>query len=61
MLRFILKKVREDVAELQKLIDENIQEEQLIGRAAFRIPFVGWAKLIFFEHLRPEGERGVCE
>lgn len=41
--------------------DKDITNEQLIGRAIFRIPFVGWAKLIFFEHLRPEGERGVCE
>lgn len=44
-------------------VDEReIKEEQLVGKAVFRItPWFGWAKLIFFEHLKPESERGFCK
>lgn len=44
-------------------VDEReIKEEQLVGKAVFRItPWVGWLKLVFFEHLRPESERGFCK
>jgi len=38
----------------------NIQKEQIIGKALFRVPFVGWVKLIFFEGLRSPQERGFC-
>ncbi|MFA5071618.1 MAG: signal peptidase I [Candidatus Pacearchaeota archaeon] len=43
-------------------VDEReITEEQLVGKSIFRItPWFGWAKLIFFEHLRSESERGFC-
>ncbi len=43
-------------------VDEtNISENQLVGKAIFRIPSVGWIKLIFFEPFRnPEG-RGFCK
>lgn len=42
-------------------IDEtNIAEEQIIGKSVFRIPYLGWIKLIFFEPLRSTGERGFC-
>jgi signal peptidase I len=40
----------------EKVIDEN----QIIGKALFKIPFVGWIKLIFFEGNRPSNERGFC-
>jgi len=44
-------------------IDEiNIKENQLVGKAVFRIaPYVGWTKLIFFEPFRAKEERGLCE
>ncbi len=44
-------------------IDEtNIKQEQIIGKAVpLKIPFIGWAKLIFYEPLRPESERGFCQ
>lgn len=44
-------------------IDEReIRSGQLVGKAVFRIaPFVGWAKLIFFEGSRPASERGFCK
>ena len=43
-------------------VDEtNIQEEQIISRAKIRIPYLGWAKLIFFEPKRPKDQRGLCK
>jgi hypothetical protein len=43
-------------------VDERkITEEQLIGKAVFRIaPGIGWIKLIFFESSRSSSERGFC-
>jgi signal peptidase I len=41
--------------------EKIIRESQIIGKAQFRIvPYLGWGKLIFFEYLKPEGERSVC-
>jgi len=43
-------------------VDEReIMGEQLVGKAVLRItPWFGWVKLVFFEGLRPESERGLC-
>ena len=40
--------------------ERAISEEQIIGKAVFRIPFIGWAKLFFFEWGRPASQRGMC-
>ncbi len=40
--------------------EQSINSDTLIGRAVFRIPYVGWIKLIFFEPFRTDGERGFC-
>jgi hypothetical protein len=41
----------------EKVINEN----QVVGKARADIaPFVGWAKLIFFEHAKYPEERGFC-
>lgn len=40
--------------------EKEIKEEQIIGKALFKIPFVGWAKLIFFEGMRSPNDRGLC-
>lgn len=46
----------------QLSIEKSISENQIIGRAVFRIaPYLGWGKLIFFEPLRAESERGLCQ
>jgi len=46
----------------QLSVEKEIQENQIIGKAVFKIaPCLGWGKLIFFEHLRPASERGLCE
>lgn len=43
-------------------VEKEIKEDQLMGKAVFRItPSLGWVKLIFYEKLRPEYERGFCE
>ena len=43
-------------------VEKKISQEQLIGKAVFKImPYAGWVKLIFYEPFRPEGERGFCD
>jgi len=47
---------------LLKVNEIEIKSEQLIGKATFRItPYLGWGKLIFFEHLKLKSERGICK
>lgn len=42
-------------------IDEtNIPQEDVLGKAALKIPYLGWVKLIFFEFSRPKEQRGFC-
>jgi signal peptidase I len=41
--------------------DENISKDQIIGKALFKVPFIGWAKLIFFEAGRSDDDRGLCK
>lgn len=46
----------------QLSIEMEISEEQLVGKAVVKIfPFIGWGKLVFYEHLRLPNERGFCE
>ena len=40
--------------------DKNIPEEKLVGKALFKIPLIGWVKLIFFEGGRADNEKGLC-
>jgi signal peptidase I len=40
--------------------EKSIDSEDVIGRALFKIPAIGWAKLIFFESSRGNGNRGLC-
>jgi signal peptidase I len=45
----------------QLSFEKSISEDQIVGKASFRIaPLIGWAKLIFFEPARPANERGFC-
>jgi len=45
----------------QLSIEKQIKEEQIIGKAVFRLaPYLGWGKLIFFEFGRSSSERGMC-
>ncbi len=41
--------------------EKSILDEQVFGKAVFRIPFIGWVKLFFFDILKPASERGFCK
>jgi|SRR3989344_4526193 len=42
--------------------EKNIKENQLVGKAIFKLaPYIGWGKLIFFEFNRYSSDRGFCE
>ena len=46
----------------QLSVEKEINSDQLIGKAVFRItPWLGWAKLIFYEPMRSEAEKGFCD
>jgi hypothetical protein len=46
----------------QLTVETDITEEQIVGRAVFDIiPYVGWAKLVFYEHSKPVNEKGFCQ
>lgn len=45
----------------QLSFEHDISENDIMGRAAFRIvPYIGWAKLVFFENQKPVDQRGLC-
>jgi len=45
----------------QLYVEQNINQNQLVGKPVADIaPWVGWIKLIFFEHTKPAQERGFC-
>jgi hypothetical protein len=43
-------------------VEQKISQEQLVGKAVFKIvPYLGWSKLIFYEKARIPQERGFCK
>lgn len=44
----------------QLSVEKEISKDQILGKALFRIPHIGWAKLIFFEFRKSPNERGLC-
>ena len=40
--------------------EKSITEEQVYGKAIFKIPAIGWIKLIFFDWKNPISSRGFC-
>jgi len=51
----------EDNNDQQLSVEKEISEDQLVGKPIAIIgPYLGWAKLVFFETQRPEYERGFC-
>lgn len=40
--------------------EEIINEKNVVGKAVFKVPFIGWIKLIFFDWMKPENQRGFC-
>ena len=45
---------------IYKIDETQTSSSQVIGSAVLKIPHLGWAKLIFFDWQKPEGERGFC-
>lgn len=41
-------------------IEQRITPDRFKGRAVFRIPYLGWVKLIFFDWRNPPSARGLC-
>lgn len=44
-----------------KDIETDISQEQIVGKAMFKIPAIGWIKLIFFEPFKDPSQRGFCK
>ncbi len=45
----------------EKGTDETeISEDRILGKASFRVPLIGWLKLVFFEYSKSPSERGFC-
>jgi len=42
-------------------MEKNIPQENIIGKSVARIPYLGWIKLIFYEPLKSQEERGFCK
>jgi len=42
-------------------VEKNVNKEQIVGKAVFRIPYLGWIKLIFFDFFKDPSERGFCK
>jgi len=42
-------------------VEKQISPNQLVGKAIFKIPYIGWIKLIFFENSRDPNQRGLCK
>jgi len=40
--------------------EKTISSGQIVGKAVFRIPLLGWVKLIFFDWRNPANQRGFC-
>lgn len=45
----------------QLSVEKTIDEDQLVGKAVFKLaPYLGWAKLVFYEPQRSPSEKGFC-
>ncbi len=40
--------------------ETSVGQDKIVGKGVFRIPAIGWLKLVFFEGLKPQGQRGLC-
>lgn len=44
----------------QLAVEGKINQDSIIGKSVFKIPYLGWVKLIFFEFSKTPDERGFC-
>lgn len=42
-------------------VEKNISKNQIKAKSIFRIPYIGWIKLIFFDWRKPPQQRGFCK
>lgn len=42
-------------------VEQNVNRDNVLGKAVFRIPYLGWFKLIFYDWKKPASERGLCD
>ncbi len=40
--------------------EKEIYSYQIMGKAVFKIPFIGWVKLFFFDLFKDPSQRGLC-
>ncbi len=40
--------------------EQDVSRNRLVGKAVFRVPYIGWIKLIFYEFSKSTAERGLC-
>jgi len=40
--------------------EKNIEQEQLVGKAVFRAPYLGWVKLIFYDWKKAPSDKWLC-
>ncbi len=46
---------------VQHIDETDIPEDRIIGKAVFKIPALGWVKLVFFELTKTPDQRGLCK
>ncbi|MEM4719560.1 MAG: hypothetical protein QXG18_01710 [Candidatus Pacearchaeota archaeon] len=42
-------------------VEKNVSFEQVKAKSLFRIPYLGWIKLVFFDWKKPLQQRGFCK
>lgn len=57
----IIQLMKNNIHNPQQTDETSIPDENIMGKAALRIPFVGWIKLIFFEPFKDLKFRGFCK
>ncbi len=41
--------------------EKSISKERVLGKAVFKVPYIGWVKLIFFDWKNDLDQRGLCK
>lgn len=58
---YIFSTMGDNVGVIQSF-EQTIPQDQLVGKAVFKIaPYLGWAKLIFFEPFQKNYNKGFCK
>ncbi len=41
-------------------VEQDIEEDKIIGKAVGKIPYLGWVKLVFYDIFKTPDQRGFC-